>query len=176
MALIYVTGASGAGKSTVRTELHRRGYLTYGTDEDGLSRWFDNRTGTEVSMPTDPAHRDGDWYAHHTYRLPPETVLRVAAEVGDGIGFVCGTVGNDHEIWDLFTAVISLSVDAETIRQRLTHRLNSFGSTDDELRRILDWHAAVDADNLRFGAHLIDATPPVTEVVDHLLAALDLPT
>jgi dephospho-CoA kinase len=34
MALIYVIGASGAGKSTVRTELQRRGYMAYDTDED----------------------------------------------------------------------------------------------------------------------------------------------
>jgi hypothetical protein len=79
-------------------------------------------------MPTDPAHRDDAWFAHHTSRLPPEAVLRIAAEVGDSVGFICGTVGNE----------------------------------------------TVDADNLRFGAHLIDANPPVTEVVDQLLAHLDL--
>jgi hypothetical protein len=50
---------------------------------------------------------------HNTYRLPPDTVSRLAAEVGDGVGFICGTVANDDEIWDLFMAVVSLSVDAE---------------------------------------------------------------
>ncbi|GAA1650727.1 AAA family ATPase [Kribbella alba] len=174
MALIYITGASGAGKSTVRAELRRRGYPAHGTDEDGLSRWFDNRTGAEVSMPTDPAHRDDNWFMHHTYRLPPETVLRVAAAVGDKVGFICGTVGNDDQIWDLFTAVISLSIDAATVRRRLAERVDSFGSTEDELQRVLAWHANVDADNRRFGAILIDASPPVTEVVDHLLTELEL--
>lgn len=32
----------------------------------------------------------------------------------------------------------------------------------------------VDADNLRFGAMLIDASRPVADVVDHLLTGLDL--
>ncbi|MDX6253130.1 MAG: hypothetical protein QOF10_6490 [Kribbellaceae bacterium] len=77
MALIYVTGASGAGKSTVCAELRRRGY---------------------------PA----------------------------------------------------------------------FGSTEDELRRVLAWYSTVDADNLRFGAYIIDASAPVAEVVDHVLAELGL--
>jgi hypothetical protein len=111
---------------------------------------------------------------HHTYRLRPQTVLRVAAVVGDKIGFVCGTVGNDNQIWDLFAAVISLSIDADTVRRRLADRVDSFGSTEDELRRVLAWHATVDADNLRFGAHVIDASAPVAEVVDHLLAELGL--
>jgi hypothetical protein len=174
MALVYVTGASGVGKSTVRMELQRRGYLAFGSDEDGLARWFDS-SGAEVSMPADPSGRDDTWFAHNTYRLPPETVRRLGRQVGDRVGFICGTVGNDNEIWDLFTAVISLSVDADTVRRRLAGRVNSFGSTEDEMARVLEWHANVDADNSRFGAVLIDASGPVEDVVDELLTALDLP-
>ena len=175
MALIYITGASGAGKSTVRAELQRRGYLAYDTDEDGLARWFENRSGTEVSMPADPSQRDDNWYANNTYRLPLETVQRLAAEVEDGIGFVCGTVGNDDEIWEQFKAVISLSIDTETVRRRLSERVGGFGSAGDELQRVLAWHAQVDADNSQYGAILIDATPPVAEVVDRLLTELQQP-
>jgi hypothetical protein len=36
---------------------------------------------------------------------------------------------------------------------------------------VLAWHAYLDADNLRFGAMIIDASRPVAEVVDHLLTA-----
>jgi hypothetical protein len=175
MALVYVTGGSGAGKSTVRIELQRRGYLAFGSDEDGLARWFDNNTGAEVTMPTDPSDRDDTWFADNSYRLPPETVRKIGQRVGDDVGFICGTVGNDNEIWDLFTAVVSLSVDADTVRRRLAGRMNSFGSTEDEMTRVLAWHANVDADNSRFGAVLIDASGPVAEVVDELLTALDLP-
>jgi gluconate kinase len=172
MALIYITGASGAGKSTVRTELQRRGYPAYDSDEDRLARWFSNATGDEVPMP---ARRDDDWFASNTYRLPPETVRRIAAELGDSSGFLCGTVGNDNEIWDLFAAVISLSIDEQTLRRRLAARANGFGSTDAELQRVLAWHTAVDADNQRYGAILVDAARPITEVVDDLLTRLRLP-
>ena len=165
MPLIYVTGASGSGKSTVRAELCRRGFPAYDSD-DGLARWFSNTTGREVAMP---ARRDDEWFRSNTYRLPLETVRRLAAELGDRTGFLCGTVGNDNEIWDLFTAVISLSVDAETLRHRLAARVGSFGSTESELQRVLAWHAKVDADNQRYGAILVNAARPITEVVDEIL-------
>jgi hypothetical protein len=64
----------------------------------------------------------------------------------------------------------SLSVDEEAARRLLVERV-----TDDELQRVLAWHTNVDADNLRFGAMLIDASRPVADVVDHLLTELDLP-
>jgi hypothetical protein len=92
MGLVYLTGSSGVGKTTVGGELRRRGYLVYDVDVDGLARWFENASGVEVGMPAD---RDDAWFAEYTYRLPVETVRRIAAEVGDGVGFVCGTVGND---------------------------------------------------------------------------------
>ncbi|MFC6157691.1 AAA family ATPase [Kribbella jiaozuonensis] len=161
MGLVYLTGSSGVGKTTVGGELRRRGYLVY--DVDGLARWFHNVSGVEVSMP---AERDDAWFADYTYRLPVETVRRIAQEVGDGVGFVCGTVGNDGEIWELFDAVVSLSVDAGTLRRRLVGRAGAFGSSGDELERVLAWHARVDVDNAGYGAVLVDATGPVAEVAD----------
>jgi dephospho-CoA kinase len=35
MGLIYVTGISGSGKSTVRAELRARGFFAHDVDEDG---------------------------------------------------------------------------------------------------------------------------------------------
>jgi gluconate kinase len=170
MALYFVTGTSGVGKSTVRDELRRRGYVAYGSDEDGLARWFDNASGAQVRLPD---QRGADWFARNTYRLPPETVRRIAAEPGDR--FICGTVGNEGEIWDLFTAVVSLTVDEATLRRRLTQRTGGFGSTEDELERILSWHQTVAEDNERYGALSVDASHPVEQVVDHILIGFHLP-
>ncbi|MFI5728609.1 AAA family ATPase [Kribbella sp. NPDC051587] len=165
MPLFYVAGASGAGKSTVCAELARRGHPSYDVDADGLAVWLD-RAGNVVPMPD---ARDDAWFANHTYTLPPAIVRRLAAEVGEAVGFVCGTVGNEGEIWDLFAHVISLSVDAETVRRRLAQRPDGFGSTAEELQRILTWHATIDADNARFGATLVDAGRPLVAVVDEVL-------
>ncbi|MGZ0149547.1 AAA family ATPase [Kribbella sp. WER1] len=166
MGLVYLTGPSGAGKSAVGAELRRRGCRVYDVDADRLARWFENASGREVEMP---AERDDGWFAGNTYRVPPETVRGLALH--NGTAFVCGTVGNDGEIWDLFDAVISLSVDAETLERRLTAR-GGFGSSPAELGRVLGWHATVDADNAKYGATLIDATGDIRDVADRVLRVL----
>ncbi|WP_406046903.1 hypothetical protein [Kribbella sp. NBC_00889] len=45
---------------------------------------------------------------------------------------------------------------------------------DDEWE--LAWHATAELSNARYGALIVDATPPPSKVVDNLLTALDLPT
>ncbi len=172
MPLVWVTGTSGSGKSTVRNELRRRGYIAYDTDEDLLSRHFDRASGAEVAYPALAAHRTGEWFARHVQRVPPETVRRIAAEVDDRPGFVCGSTENENEIWDEFAVVVHLSVDEDTIRRRLARRPpDAFGGSEEEVERILGWHAGSDAAYERFGAHRIDGTQPVGKVVDDLLDA-----
>jgi gluconate kinase len=148
MGLYFVIGTPGTGKTAVCEELRRRGFRAYDTDHDKLSHWEDG-----------------------TLRLPPETVLRLAAEVGDSAGFICGSVGNEGEVWEHFEGVVSLSVSADVLRRRLIAR-RGFGSTGDELSSVLASHQTVDADNARFGAHLINADRPVAAVVDEILRVL----
>jgi predicted ATPase len=83
MRLVYLTGSSGVGKTAVGEELRRRGFAVYDVDADGLARWFANGTGVEVRMPP---YRDDAWFAGHTYRLPVETVRRIANGVLDALG------------------------------------------------------------------------------------------
>ncbi len=169
MRLVYLTGSSGVGKTAVGEELRRRGYAVYDVDADGLARWFENATGVEVRMPP---YRDDAWFAENTYRLPVETVRRIA-DLG-ALAFICGTVGNDNEIWDLFDTVISLSLDTETLRSRLEGRRGAFGSSGPELERVLAWHAQVDTDNSRYGALLVNANAPIPEVANRVLDALGI--
>lgn len=168
MALVYLTGVSGVGKTTVGAELQRRGYLVYDVDADGLARWFANTSGAEVSMS---AVRDDTWFAENTYRLPVETVRRIAAEAGDRTAFITGTVGNENEVWDLFAKVVCLTVDAATLERPLVDR-GAFGSTPAELERVFRWHTQADTDNARYGAHLIPVTSSPGALATQILNAL----
>ena len=84
-----------------------------------------------------------------------------------GLVYLTGSSGvGKTTVWELFEAVVSLSVDMETLRRRLVGRPGAFGSGGDELERVLAWHARVDADNAGYGAVLVDATAPVAEIAD----------
>jgi len=168
MPLVYVTGISGAGKSTVRRELRRRGFDAHDTDEDGNAVWVDVATGatTSARVSDDPA-----WLATHEWRLVPERIAALAGNAIDRLVFLCGSAANEAVAWPHFTTVIYLAVDERTLRHRLaTRTTNEFGKAPDELAAILGWHR-VDADAYRrFGAVVVDATRPLEQVVDEVIA------
>jgi hypothetical protein len=63
MALFYVTGLSGTGKSAVLSELRARGYHARGVDEDGYANWINRAAGTLDDFPRDAPDLDlHAWY------------------------------------------------------------------------------------------------------------------
>ena len=171
MPLYFVTGISGSGKSTVREHLRRRGYDAYATDEDGLASWFDNVTEQEYARHTTSAERTPEFGQRYSWRMPRSRAAQLAAIAADRPVFLCGAVANEVESWDLFAAVIALHIDAETLQMRLAARTNNdFGKSAHELTQILGWQAAAGAAYERAGHLVIDATRPIEDVVDEVLA------
>jgi shikimate kinase len=167
--LVYVTGVSGSGKSTVCAELVRRGYDARDTD-DGISAWFRIADGAEVPTPFADGYRTAEWCAAHEWRYSTERVVRFADAVRGGVGFLCGGAANENEVWSLVDRALYLVVDARTLRERLARRTNNdFGKASDELEAILAWHAGAADHCRRYGIDPVDATRPVDEVVDDIL-------
>lgn len=174
MALIFVTGNSGSGKSTIRKALATRGYETHDTDEDGLTSWVNKETGEKVPRPTDIDQRTNDFYDNHDWRLSRERVEELAKAAEGKTVFLCGSVSNDSELTGLFGKVVFLSVDPETLTQRLTTRTdNDFGKSPDELENILGWHENFERENRDRGAVVIDAARSVDEVVGDIITSVD---
>lgn len=147
MKIYYVTGISGAGKSKVRKQLTKRGYLAYDGDENGL---------TKV--------RDYKWH------MSRSRLQELANEADTEIMFVCGTASNRYDLWDMFDKVFCLSIDQETLVHRLTTRTNNdFGKDPKDLADVLGWHKSSEHDDVDAGAILIDATKAVEDVVDQIL-------
>ncbi|HEY1005243.1 MAG TPA: hypothetical protein VGD83_36970 [Streptosporangiaceae bacterium] len=70
MALFYVTGLSGTGKSAVLSELRVRGYHARGVDEDGYADWINRAAGTPDDFPRDAPGLDlHAWYQAHDWVL-----------------------------------------------------------------------------------------------------------
>lgn len=54
MSLVWVTGASGVGKSTVCAVLKARDELAVDADGEGYNHWVDRASGQVVAEPPDP--------------------------------------------------------------------------------------------------------------------------
>jgi AAA domain len=171
MALVYVTGISGAGKSTVCAELTARGHWAHGVDEDGFRSWYD-LAGTLAHDQRAWADADLEWRMRYQLRIERAKVEQLAdlARAHGATVFLCGVTPNDDEVWDLFDLVIHLSVGQTTLRHRLeTRTINDYGKHPQDLEDILGWNSVADKRMTGFGATLVNAERPLPDVVDEIL-------
>src|SRR4051812_12070496 len=106
MPLIYVTGVSTAGKSTVLGELRRRGYTAFGVDEDGYGV-FVRRDGRTVVEPPPEDVDPHEWYPDHAWVLDVQKIAQLAerVEVDGSVVFLCGVAARQSEAWRYFDLV-----------------------------------------------------------------------
>ena len=173
MPLIFVTGISGAGKSTVREELCRRGFPAYDTDEHEIAQWRNKVTG-EITPLIAEVHRTPEFLLQNDWSSDPERVRQLAEDDEERTVFLCGSVGNDEEVWHFFDKVFLLSIDEATMRHRLlTRTAHDFGTKPHELELLLAWRDVIDGYYLRRGAIPVDATEPPPIVVDEILRSVE---
>ena len=160
MSRVLVTGMSGTGKSSALAGLGRRGYRVVDTDDPGWCKWVES---------SDEDGR-GEW-------LWVEERMTGLLDSDDGRTlFVQGCVRNQGKFYDRFDAVVLLSAPAEVILDRIARRTtNDFGKTSAEREMILDDLAKVEP-LLRAGcSHELDASRPLDELVDDLIAIASRP-
>ena len=174
MGLVYITGISGAGKSEVCKQLSRLGYSTFGTDEDGISAWYD-ANGYLVDTPPRDIWRTNEWQATYNWCYSRKRLEHLTAEAADTTVFVCGTAANENEVWNLFSQVICLFIDNEDeLRRRLSERSDDgFGKESHELAAVLSWNKTNKSDHVRFGATMVDANQTIDKVVNDVIHAVE---
>ena len=143
-----MTGMSGTGKSTALAELALRGFRVVDTDEPGWKEL-----------------RDGEWVWRE------DRIAELLAADGERALYVSGCVPNQGRFYDRFDAVVLLSAPADVILSRIaTRTTNDFGKSPVERAHIL---ADLESTEPRLRAtctHEIDATRPLDEVVEALIA------
>jgi adenylate kinase family enzyme len=150
MRRVLITGMSGTGKSTALAELRRRGCQALDTDEPGWTEWSE-RAGGFV------------WREDRIAEL-------LSGEDGPPL-YVSGTVSNQGRFYPRFDAVVLLSAPAEVLLNRIdSRRTNPYGKTPGQRRLVLRHLAEVEPLLRRTCTHEIDATQPLSTVVDQLEA------
>lgn len=171
MPLIYITGNSGAGKSSVRKELQLRGYEAHDTDDDDITTWVHKTTGKPTEQPEGENARTKGWYDQHEWRISRQKVEEFAVSAKDKLIFLCGSPTNADDLLDLYDKVVCLVVDQDTLKGRIASRTDrEFGKVPDELESILGWHDSFQERYRDAGAVIVDATRPLNTVVDELLS------
>jgi hypothetical protein len=170
MALVWVTGNSGTGKSAVCGVLRARGHVALDADDDGFCRWFDRATGEVVMDPPYPVPRG--WLDRYGWAIVRERVETLVEESRFRIAFLCGSAENEADVYHLFDHVVCLVIDEDTLRHRLaTRTTNPFGQHPEELAAALMWNPRLRAIHESRGATIIDGSKPVTEVADSVIDA-----
>jgi dephospho-CoA kinase len=170
MALVWVTGTAGAGKSTACECLKKLGQLAVDADWEGYNHWVDRASGQVVTDPPDPV--PVGWLDRFGWRIRRAEVEALAARARDRIAFLCGTVENEAEVRDLFDLVVCVVIDNETLRDRLLGRTtNSFGKHPEELAAALAHNDRVEAAYRRLGATIVDGSRSPGQVAAAILSA-----
>ena len=158
MKRILVTGVSGVGKSTVTARLAELGHRAIDLDSDEWSEWAASPNGGP--SPEVPG-KDWVWRADRVRELLAE----------DGDLFVSGCASNMGQFRDRFDGVVLLSLPAEVMADRLTHRTtNAYGKGPGELTRSLEFKETVEP-LLRATADLeLDGSAPLEQVIAQILA------
>jgi len=166
-----IEGVSGSGKTSVATELQRRGYHALHGDRE-LAYKGDPLTGRPLDFSMlDPSMLDSAFrHRHHIWDV--EKVKSLLADKGHRLSFFCGGCRNFHSFIKLFDEVFVLDVDIDTLKRRLSERpQDEFGGKPDEQEFVLKLHGT--KEEMPGNATIIDATAPLVSVVDDILSRCD---
>ncbi len=160
-----IDGVSGTGKTSVATELERRGYHVAHGD-----RVLAYRGHPETGEPLEDFATNSDAsFAHQHHLWDVKKVKSLLADQSHPVSFFCGGSRNFREFIDLFDEVFVLDVDLETLKRRLASRPEEeFGGKPAERDLIMRLHAT--KEDIPEHATIVDATLPLASVVDDILS------
>jgi predicted ATPase len=163
-----IEGVSGSGKTSVATELQRRGHHVVHGDRQ-LKYCGDPTTGTVVPVPAsfgDDRTRAA-WVHRHLCWSVEQVEALVASEAE--ATFFCGGCRNAPALLHLFDAVFVLDVDRNTLIRRLDQRpQDEWAGRGRRAERELVLQLHETKEDLPPGIP-IDATAPLVRVVDEIL-------
>lgn len=76
MPLILITGTSTSGKSAVAKELVKRGYEAYDMEHNGISAWYNKKTGKRAAEFGEMPVRSEAWLSKHEWRTSMDWLIK----------------------------------------------------------------------------------------------------
>ncbi len=166
-----IAGVSGSGKTSVCTEVQRRGYHAIHGDRE-LAYQGDPETGT----PTDGLthERSATFISeHHIWHV--DKVKAFIVNRDEAVTFFCGGSRNSSQFIDLFDGVFILEVDFDTMNRRIDERV-AMDPTDwggKQTEREASARLYHTKEGIPKNGMIIDATAPLARVVDEIVRQSD---
>jgi shikimate kinase len=162
MKRVLITGMSGTGKSSVIQELAARGHQAHDLDTPEWSEWID----ADPSDALTPA-QGKDWVWRE------DRVRALLSQPADGTLFIGGCAENMGRLFPLIDVVILLSAPVATIMERLrTRSPGSYGSVEEERRRVEDLISTIEPLLRKSADHEVDTRRSIQATVDEILRSL----
>lgn len=164
---IYITGVAGTGKSSVITELNKRGIDAFDIDNRDMCYWIDRNE----NMAEYKTGIGKEWIEKHDYICNTEKLRKLIDSQRSDLVFISGISDNQNEYIDWFDKIILLQCDKDRLRNRLeTRNTNDFAKEKSEQEFVLDMQKDFDNDLLKRGAIPIDSCDNVKNVTDKILS------
>lgn len=160
MALFFISGASGTGKTTLMYELLRRGEEAHDTDTVCIR--LSKQTGKLVNY--EASKKEGyDWI------YPHDALMKLKEQSLAKNVFLLGSVDNFDEVKATADEYIWMNIPLTILGARLDDRGKEYGKSKSERQSIMDLYEKMTAENdpTLFS---LDATKPVELIADDLLA------
>lgn len=169
MPLIYVTGAPGAGKTTLQEELTNRGLKTYDLDNPNLGGPHNKASGERVVIPP-AAERTQDWFDNHEWVTYEQALDDLKVQAKDNTIYICGVAENDGKILHLFDKIVYLQLSDEILAKRLSNRgVDDYGKNKFELEEIIERKYRLDKRYGEMNVVYVDASMPVIDAADSII-------
>ena len=163
-----IEGVSGTGKTSVATELQRRGYHVVHGDRE-LAYRGDPRTGAPLDAGTFQQNSADVAFAHEHHIWDVARVRTLTADTSHPVSFFCGGSRNFPQFIGLFDRVFVLDIDLDTLKERLAGRPeDEFGGRPVERKVLFRLHAT--KEDIPKNGTVIDASAPIAAVVDDILS------
>jgi len=161
---VYITGASGTGKTSIARELAARGIPTL--DMDTMCHRAHRETGEKVGW--EPGKPE-EWYAAHGWVCNVGGLEEFLSLHDTAVAV--GLSSDQDEYLKLFDKVFVLYSHPEVIIERLNARKdNEYGKHPREQERLLKWHRAFEQEMETKGAIPINTERPLSETVEDILS------
>lgn len=178
MPLAFVTGAPGAGKTSLQTELDARGYSAYDTDDPertGIAGWHNISTG-EYLAGFNEVPVTKELLETHIWRLTDTAIADFQRRAENEAIYLCGSLRDPNKVIAISDYIAFLTLPGHLVEARLLERSKVPGQVEWGREQ---WQREASVQRNQelatfygsIGAIMIRADQPVDMVVADLIAA-----